>query len=116
MTLKWTLEQNDWGRLADRLESEAVQIAPKVGGDVHGTAVANSPFDTGNLAGSHVLVIEQDGSMAIITVEAFYGLYVHEGHHTRSGSYVAGRPWFREAFAHYLGSFNGAVFMLLRPV
>lgn len=34
----------------------------------------------------------------VIAYSAFYGMFVHEGHHTRSGSMVAGRPWMLEAF------------------
>ncbi len=113
MTITWTLEQNDFGLLADRLEREAPEVVTKVTADIHGTAVNDSPYDTGNLAGTHQMDIA--GLQGMITVEAFYGLFVHEGHRTRSGGYVAGRPWFRVAFDHYQESFQFAVFMLLRP-
>lgn len=44
----------------------------------------------------------------VVAYSAFYGMFVHEGHHTRSGSMVAGRPWFLEAFQFETGQAGNA--------
>jgi len=49
--------------------------------------------DTGRLKGSITSRVE--GDTAIVGTDVEYAVYVHEGHSTRSGSRVSGRPFLK---------------------
>ncbi len=49
--------------------------------------------DTGRLKNSITSRVEED--KAIVGTDVEYAIYVHEGHRTRSGGFVGGRPFLR---------------------
>lgn len=61
-----------------------------------GQIVALDAVDTGAMLNSGVVQPAGDlGRRVAFTTD--YALYVHEGHHTRSGSFVPGRPFLTRA-------------------
>lgn len=64
--------------------------------------------DTGNMLGS--VAARQTGALsAEVEVGAEYAIYVEMGHHTRSGSFVPGRPFFLPAITAIRPRFEAAV-------
>lgn len=114
MSIKMTVLSNDYDALADRLESLSGQIVRKTTLDIHGLAVETSPYDTGHMQSTHKPEFSDDGQRGEVNVYADYSLYVHEGHRTRNGGYVAGRPWLAEAAEHVRPAFNGAIYVVFR--
>jgi hypothetical protein len=103
------------------IHTGSVEGVKAVGAQIGQAADARVPVDTGALkdsryeltsAGSNRKAVDDpDGRYTVtpstppandlgvvIAYSAYYGMFVHEGHHTRSGSMVAGRPWMLEAF------------------
>jgi hypothetical protein len=64
-------------------------------------------YDTGAMSRSgHVT---GSGLTRRVVFDVEYALYVHEGHHTRSGSFVAGRPFLSKAADETRRGLDGAM-------
>lgn len=114
MNVRIEVEYNLCDQLAARVDELPAQIVGKATMDTLALGMEDSPFDTGNLRDSHTPAFSDDGLRGEVNVGAEYGLYVHEGHATVSGGYVAGRPWLAQAAEHHRDEFNTAMRNVLR--
>ena len=92
--------------VADAVQGRATQDCPTDSGFMQGTAYqlssegATGDTTAGSSGGGYTAEPPEapsDDLAVLIAYSAYYALFVHEGHHTRSGSMVAGIPWFLAA-------------------
>lgn len=72
----------------------AIQFA---GLNTEGKAKQACPVDTGRLRSSIAYVKTAENSCRTGT-DVFYAKFVHDGHHSRAGNFVAPRPFLKQGF------------------
>ena len=108
MPVKVTLNTRRLDAIVAGMDSRADDIVQEAGRDlaarVQNTIAEMGAVDTGNLYRS--VEYQPEGSRrGGVFVRAPYARFVHEGHHTRGGSWVAGRPFVRVAVEHFREEF-----------
>lgn len=81
----------------DSIKQQANAAVQFAGLNTEGLAKRACPVDTGRLRSSIAYVKETESSCRVGT-DVFYAVWVESGHHTRSGSFVAPRPFLLPAF------------------
>lgn len=81
----------------DSIKQQANGIVQFAGLNCEGLAKRACPVDTGRLRSS-IKYTKQDESSCTVGTPVKYALPVEMGHATRSGSFVAPRPYLRPAF------------------
>jgi hypothetical protein len=89
----------NFGPFRERTERKAAALVHDVADYTAARAVDYAPVDTGFLA-SHIQVIDLAGNLGSRVVStAFYSMWVHDGHLSRGGNWVPGRPFLTMALA-----------------
>ena len=82
--------------------SKALEI---IGGKAEGYAKKLCPVDTGRLRNS-ITHQQYDDSTEVVGTNVEYAPYVELGHHTKSGTPVAGKPFLRPAAENHAGEYK----------
>ncbi len=105
---------------AATLEQEAAAEAPVLSGALRASHYRITPvhdgYDAavGAMTSANPKAMESgrppvEGDTAIVGFAAHYAVYVHDGHHTRSGSWVPGQPFLLEPAQRMQGELAGIV-------
>lgn len=76
-----------------------------IGGRAETYAKRECPVDTGNLRNS-ITHQQYDENTEVIGTNVEYAPFVELGHHTRSGSYVTGKPFIRPAAENHTSEYR----------
>lgn len=76
-----------------------------IGGKAETYAKRGCPVDTGNLRNS-ITHQQYDENTEVIGTNVEYAPFVELGHHTRSGSYVTGKPFLRPAAENHSAEYR----------
>ena len=89
----------------EKARKRALEI---IGGKAESYAKKLCPVDTGNLRNS-ITHQQYDENTEVIGTNVEYAPYVELGHHTASGSFVAGRPYLRPAAEGHVAEYRAVI-------
>lgn len=79
-----------------------------IGGKAESYAKKLCPVDTGNLRNS-ITHQQYDDNTEVIGTNVEYAPYVELGHHTKSGSFVPGKPYLRPAAENHTAEYKAII-------